>query len=114
MHSITDANSLISRLASIGNAVVYLLIGLAVIYIVWAVVRYLIMGSDAEGRHEAISRIIWGVVGLAIILSIWGLVSILLNTFGTDNSVPRDRFPTADFVNPNANMQDPLPNPPLP
>lgn len=82
--AITDANSLTRRLVSIGDTVIYLLIALAVIYIVWNVVQYFIKGSDEEGaRKKSGANIFWGIVGLAVILSIWGLVNILTSTFRT-------------------------------
>lgn len=80
---ITDANSLTQKLIDISNVVIYLLISLAVIFIIWNVVMYLIKSGDEEGRGKARSSILWGIVGLAVILSIWGLVNILVNTFRT-------------------------------
>jgi hypothetical protein len=101
---ITNANGLIGRIASIGNVVVYLLIALAVVYIVWSCVRYFIMGqSGDENRKAAGLQILWGIVGLFIILSIWGIVNLLLNTFGTNNNVPTDRIPNANFVSGQSN-----------
>ena len=82
--AITDANTLTARLVSIGNTVLYLLVSLAVIFIVWNVVMYLIKsGSDEEGKSKAAWNILWGIVGLFVIVSIWGLVNILTNTFRT-------------------------------
>lgn len=80
---VTDANSLTQKLIDIGNVVIYVLISLAVIFIIWNVVMFLIKSGDEEGRGKARSQILWGIVGLAIILSIWGLVNILVNTFRT-------------------------------
>ncbi|MEI6304591.1 MAG: hypothetical protein WCP09_01045 [Candidatus Taylorbacteria bacterium] len=80
---ITDVNSLSSRLVSLGNTFTYLLIALAVIFIIWNVVMSLIKGNDPAARGAAASSILYGIVGLFVILSIWGLVNILVNTFGT-------------------------------
>ncbi len=82
---ITDVNSLTYKLVGIGNTVIYLLVSLAVIYIIWNVVQYFIKGSSGEegSRTKAGMGILWGIVGLAVILSIWGLVGILTNTFRT-------------------------------
>jgi len=92
MSTITDANSLTAKLVGIGNTIIYLLISLAIIYIIWNIVQYFIKGSEDEGtRKKAGAGILWGIVGLAIILSIWGLVNILTNTFKTtptSNAVP--------------------------
>ncbi len=103
LSQIDNANDLVDRIASIGNVVVYLLVALAVVYIVWATVQYIMMGDSGEGRREAGMRIMWGIVGLAIIVSIWGLVNILLNTFATDYTTPTNTngFPNANFINHN-------------
>ncbi len=99
MSQIHDANGLIVRIASIGDVIVYLLIALAVLYIVYATVMYLIMGKEGADRKEAGMRILWGIVGLFIIVSLWGLVSLLVNTFPTYNELPPGSIPSANFVN---------------
>ena len=100
LNNITDANSLMKRLATLGDVAVYLMVALAVIYIVWTSVRYFVMGTDGdEGRKKAGMQILWGIVGLFVILSLWGLVNILINTFSTTASIQTDRIPNADFVN---------------
>jgi fumarate reductase subunit D len=91
---IVDANSLTAKLTNIGNTVITILISLAVIWIIWNVIKYLIIGADdPEKRKTAGGAIIYGIVGLFVILSIWGLVRILTNTFRTDTNVPRNEFP---------------------
>ena len=95
---LSNPNALVQRLASIGSVAVYLLIALAVVYIVYAIVMYFIKGEEGdENRKKAGMRILWGIVGLAIIVSLWGIVNLLINTFWTNNTVPA--FPNADFIN---------------
>jgi Type IV secretion system pilin len=83
--TITDVNSLTAKIVGIGNIVIYLLVSLAVIYIIWNTVQYFIKGNSGEenDRRKSGMGILWGIVGLAVILSIWGLVGILTNTFRT-------------------------------
>jgi hypothetical protein len=103
---ITDVSTLTQKLVDIGNVVIYLLIALAVIFIVWNVVMALIRGDDPTEKKKALGNIGYGVLGLAIIVSIWGLVNILVGTFKTTpNNAPTDRFPSADFINKNSSMQ---------
>ena len=100
---LNNVNDAVTRVATIANVIVYLLIGLAIVFIVWNVVMYFIRGGEEENRKKAGMSILWGLVGLAIILSIWGLVNIITGTFGVDsNTADRNRFPGADFVS-NAN-----------
>lgn len=87
---ITNVNNLSTRVLGIGNMFTYVLVALAVIYIVWNVVQYFIK-PNGEDRKAAGMNILWGIVGLFIIVSIWGLVNILTNTFKTtptDQAIP--------------------------
>jgi hypothetical protein len=87
LKEINNINDLTNKFTSLGNIFIQILIALAVIFIVFNVVRYLIMGADdEEKRKKAGSAILWGIVGLFVILSIWGLVRILKNTFNTSNA----------------------------
>lgn len=86
---LVDVNSVVRKANSLGNLFIQLLISFAVIWIIFNVVRFLIVGADnEEKRTSARQAILWGVVGLFVILSIWGLVRILQNTFQTDVSGP--------------------------
>jgi hypothetical protein len=102
INQISNANDLAKRLLSIGNTAVYLLVALAVIFIVYYIVIYFIRGDSPEDKKKAGLNILWGIVGLFIIVSLWGLVNILVGTFGTSNTMPK--FPNADFLN-GANTQ---------
>ncbi len=87
---ITNVNSLSNRLLGIGSMFTYILVSLAVIYIIWNVVQYFIKPSK-DDRKDAGMNILWGIIGLFIIVSIWGLVNIFTNTFKTaptDQSIP--------------------------
>ena len=79
------------------NTGVWLLVSLAVLFIVWHSVQF-IRHAGGEDRKTYQNAIMWGIVGLAVILSIWGLVAILTNTFGTSGvNAPAQLYPT----NPN-------------
>jgi bacteriorhodopsin len=96
--AITDVNTLTSKLTNLGNTFIQILIAFAVIWIIYNIVRYLIMGGeDDEKRKKAGQAILWGVVGLFVILSIWGLVRILTNTFRTDTTTPVNQFPQVQY-----------------
>ncbi len=104
--TVTDANSLSTRVVGLINLVVYVLIALAVLFIIYNVVMYMIKGNDPAGKSAALANVGWGVLGLAIILSIWGLVNILTNTFKT--TAPTNSIPQANPLAP------PTANPTLP
>ncbi len=95
---INNANDLVDRILSLINIAIYVLVALAVVFIVYNVVMYIIRGNEPEGKREAAKNVTWGIVGLAIIVSLWGLVNIIVNTFRTNtNNLPN--LPNANFVN---------------
>jgi hypothetical protein len=67
------------------NALVPLLIGIAVVYFIWEVFQYTI-AADEDKKKTARTQIIWGIVGIFVMVSVWGLVNILQSTFGTQNT----------------------------
>ena len=94
---VRDFNSLTVKATSIGNTIIGILIAVAVIFIIYNVLMFIVKaGSDDRKTYQ--HAILWGIVGLAVILSIWGLVAILTNTFGTSGvNAPAQLYPT----NPN-------------
>ncbi|HEX7724180.1 MAG TPA: hypothetical protein VF438_00370 [Candidatus Paceibacterota bacterium] len=93
-----DANSLITAFTNFSQTAVFVLIGIAVIYIIWNALQFIRFGGDSDKRGEYQSAIVYGIIGLAVILSIWGLVAILKNTFMTED--------TQGQINANANLHN--------
>ena len=102
--TINNAKDLTKRLAGIGDIVIYLLVALAVIFIVYNIVIYIVKGNDPKVKPEALKNAGWGILGLAIIVSLWGLVNIIISSFNTNNNTPN--FPNADFINSNGNLNN--------
>jgi hypothetical protein len=95
---INNADNIISKVISGFNIAIYILISFAIVYIVWSVVKYFVMG-EGEDKKEQATKIGWGILGLFIILSIWGLVSILKNTFQTSNTINQNDIPSFNIRN---------------
>jgi hypothetical protein len=110
MKQIDNVNDLVEKLTGVGNVALYLLVSLAVIYIVWNIVQYFIKGgADDTVRKTAGMGILWGIVGLFLIVSLWGIVNVLLGTFKTNTSAPVDKFPQVNFTN-NADSSSYVPD----
>jgi len=73
--------SVVARISDLLGAIVPVLIGLGVVYLIWGVIQYFI-AADEEAKTTGRDKIIFGIIGLAIIVSIWGLVAILNQTLG--------------------------------
>jgi len=87
--STTWFTSAIASIQSVLDALVPLLIGLAVVVFLWGVVKFVTAAGDEEKRKEGKSFIIWGLVGIAIMIALWGLVDLLIGWTGTSgNTAP--------------------------
>jgi hypothetical protein len=64
------------------QSIVFLIFGLAVMFFLWGILKYIFNGSDEKQREESKKFMLWGIVGLTVMVSVWGLVSILANIFG--------------------------------
>ena len=68
-------------------ALVPLIIGIAVIYFLFGVLKYVI-AKDSDSQKEARSIMVMGIIVLFVMVSVWGLVNILQDTFNIQNSGP--------------------------
>jgi len=91
-YSVTNSSSLFDAIRSILNAVIPIIIALAVVYILWGIVQSFVKGGDDE-RKAGHMKILYGIIALFIMISIWGLVNILVNTTGLNNQVPTNQIP---------------------
>ena len=69
------------RLADIINAIVPIVITLALIWFIWGVAQY-VTADDADKKAAARDRMIYGAIALFVIVSIWGIVGILQQFVG--------------------------------
>ncbi|HEY4487037.1 MAG TPA: pilin [Candidatus Paceibacterota bacterium] len=74
--------NIMHRVADILNAVVPVVITLALIYFIWGVAKYVTANSD-EAKQEARDVMVYGAIGLFFIVSIWGIVALLQQFTGT-------------------------------
>jgi hypothetical protein len=90
----------ICRIGEFLNAVVPVLIALAVVYFVWGVISYVI-SDDEEAKAKGKDRIIYGIIGLAVIIGLWGLVNLVRNTLDLNNT-QNVNLPTVPVVIPGS------------
>ncbi len=94
---ITNLQGIMCKFSELFNAVLPVLIGLAVVYFVFGVVSYVI-ASEEEAKTKGRDRIIYGIIGLAVIIGMWALVLIVRNTFLASNSNTQNiNFPTVPY-----------------
>lgn len=74
--------NLTTLVANVLDAVVPIVITLALIYFIWGLAEYILAAGDPEKKSEGKTRMIYGVIALFVIVSIWGLVGFLGNVLG--------------------------------
>jgi hypothetical protein len=71
----------IQALAHTINLAIPIFIGLAVIFFIYAVIKYVI-ATGPDDKKAARSVLIYGVIAIAVIILLFGLVNFLGNLFG--------------------------------
>jgi len=84
--------NIIYKLSEILDTLFPFLISLGVIVFVWGVIQYVIAG-DEEAKTKGRDRMLWGIIGFTVIVALSGLVSIMVHTFGLDQTISIDLIP---------------------
>lgn len=77
--SLTDLINFLT--CTLMQAVVPLLVGLAVVFFVYGIIKFFLNPDNEEKKKEGKTFILWGIIALFVMVSIWGLVGILSGTF---------------------------------
>ena len=89
---ITSAQSnglknLVGEAGGLIQALIPIVIGLAVLVFLWGVLRYVIASDDA-GKEQGRIFMLWGIIALFVMVSVWGLVNILRETLQLNPATP--------------------------
>lgn len=74
--------TVLDRIQNILDAVIPIIITLAVIYFFWGLAQYILESGNAEKKEEGRNKMIWGIIALFVMVSIWGLLGLIAGTFG--------------------------------
>jgi len=69
------------NLITILNSAAVFIMGLALVFFIIGVVRFMLSAGNEQGRSQGKQLIIWGTVVLFVMVSVWGIVGIINNTF---------------------------------
>jgi hypothetical protein len=86
----TWLEDLLGAVQGIFNVLVPFFIGLAVVALLYGIVKYVFSGGSDEAKSEGIKFILWGLFGIAIAVSIWGLVAVFQDMLGVENGEAPD------------------------
>ena len=74
----------------INNVLIPLLFAFALLFFIYGMFRYFILGGADEGnREKGRSVMIWSIVAFVLAVSIWGIVNIIAGGLFGDNTPPR-------------------------
>ncbi len=80
-HTPKDFADLVGMLISIINALIPLVIAVAVIVFFWGIVRY-IASVDEDAKEKGRELAVWGSLAFFVMISVFGIINILALTFG--------------------------------
>lgn len=89
--TVTSAVTLKHTLGTVSgiiNAIIPILLALAVLAFFWGLVQYLMSGDAAEKKGDGIQLMIMGLVAIFVMVSIWGIIRVLQATFKVDKAKP--------------------------
>jgi hypothetical protein len=70
----------------LSEAIVPIIVTLAMIGFIWGVIQYYLNPENEEKRKKGKNFIVGGLLALFVIVAMWGIVGILVTTFGTNTA----------------------------
>lgn len=78
----TNIDTLVAWMKAAMSTATTLILGAAVVFLVWNIFGFVMAAGDEEARKEKRAGIIYGVIGVAVMVSIYGLVAFLTSSAG--------------------------------
>ncbi len=78
----------LGTVSGIVNALIPIVLALAVLAFFWGLVTYLMDVSNPEKKKNGINIMIMGIIAIFVMVSIWGIIRVLQSTFKVDNGKP--------------------------
>ena len=72
----------------ITEAIIPILFALALLFFLYAIVKYLFSAGDDGKRKDSISMMIWGLIAIAVMASVWGLVGVFTGLVDQSSTPP--------------------------
>ena len=77
-------SSLFSQIDTLVNALIPIVMALALLLFIWGVIQYFILGADDEGKRETgRAYMLYAIIGLVAIVAVWGIVNLVVQILGT-------------------------------
>ncbi len=63
------------------DILVLIIIGLALIFFLWGLAKFILNAGDEEERRKGKSLLIWGLIALFVMVSVWGIINFFQSSF---------------------------------
>jgi len=84
---VTNISSGFKFATALFNNITIFIFGLAVVWFLWGVFKYVVASAGDEEAHKAArNMVIQGIIGLAVMLSVYGLISFLTSSLNLNNN----------------------------
>jgi uncharacterized membrane-anchored protein len=82
--------TLINSIQELINLLIPLIIGLALVGLLWGLTMYIFKAGDEKAQGEGKKVMFWGVIALFVMVSVWGIVGVLQESLfdGADITQP--------------------------
>lgn len=77
----SDFRGLVNLLIGLFNQAIAVSVGLAVVFILYNIVKMLLHADNEKIRSDARTLMLYGILSLFVIVSMWGLINLLIATF---------------------------------
>ena len=83
-----DIQTLLTAIINFLNDIfIPVLFGIAILFFLWNVARYFIIGgANEDDREKARSLATWGVLAFVVITAFWGLINLIGGSLGIDST----------------------------
>lgn len=78
----------IGTISNIINALIPIVLAIAVLVFFWGLAQYLLSAGDSEKRGQGINIMFMGIIVIFVMVSVWGIIAILQNTFRVQQVQP--------------------------
>ncbi len=78
----------LGTISGIINAIIPIILALAVLAFFWGLMTYLFSGDSTENKGKGINIMIMGIIAIFVMVSIWGIIRVLQSTFKVDKAKP--------------------------
>jgi len=98
--ALTQVNTIVTSFGTIVNALLPVLLGLAVVVFFWGLIKYIANASDEAAKESGKSLMIWGMIALFVMVALWSILGFVQTQLGITGTVVNSTPPT--FIVPTA------------